>query len=39
MMRWMSHYLKGPGGEPLPYGLDLSAVRPDEKKEDADAPK
>lgn len=35
----MSHYLKGLGGEPPLYGLDLSAVRPDGKKEDADAPK
>jgi dipeptidyl aminopeptidase/acylaminoacyl peptidase len=39
LMRWMDHYLKGPGGEPPPYVLDLSAIRPDEKKEDADAPK
>jgi hypothetical protein len=21
-MRWMDHYLKGPGGEPPPYELD-----------------
>jgi dipeptidyl aminopeptidase/acylaminoacyl peptidase len=39
LMRWMNHYLKGPGGRPPPYGLDLSAVRPDEKKEDNDAKK
>lgn len=39
MMQWMSHYLKGPGGEPPPYGLDLSAVMFDEKKADDDAPK
>jgi hypothetical protein len=35
----MSHYLKDPGGEPSPYGLDLSEVRPDENKVDDDAPK
>jgi hypothetical protein len=22
LMRWMDHYLKGPGGEPPPYELD-----------------
>jgi dipeptidyl aminopeptidase/acylaminoacyl peptidase len=39
LMRWMNHYLKGPGGKPPPYGLDLSTVRPDEKKEDDDEQK
>jgi hypothetical protein len=39
MVQWMSHYIMGPGGEPPIYGLDLSAVRPDEKKEDEDAQK
>jgi hypothetical protein len=24
MMRWMDHYLKGPGGEPPPYALDYA---------------
>ena len=25
LMRWMDHYLKGPGGEPPPYELDHAA--------------
>jgi len=37
LMRWMNHYLKGPGGKPPPYKLDLSGIRPDEKKEETDA--
>ena len=30
LMRWMNHYLKGPGGAPPPYALDLSGIKPDE---------
>jgi dipeptidyl aminopeptidase/acylaminoacyl peptidase len=30
LMRWMNYYLKGPGGDPPPYALDLSAIRPEE---------
>ncbi len=26
-LRWLEHYLKGPGGEPPPYQLDYSAIR------------
>jgi len=25
LVRWMDHYLKGPGGEPPPYELDHAA--------------
>ncbi len=28
LMRWMNHYLKGPGGAPPPYELDLSEIKP-----------
>jgi len=27
LMRWMDHYLKGPGGAPPPYELELDAAR------------
>jgi dipeptidyl aminopeptidase/acylaminoacyl peptidase len=37
LMRWMNHYLKGPGGEPPAYALDLSEIKPKEKKEDGDS--
>jgi dipeptidyl aminopeptidase/acylaminoacyl peptidase len=30
LMRWMDHYLKGPGGEPPPYELDHAARLPEE---------
>jgi len=33
LMRWMNHYLKGPGGDPPPYGLDLSGIKTDEAKD------
>ncbi len=39
LMRWMNHYLKGPGGDPPPYMLDLSGIKPDEQEEDNDMPK
>ncbi|MHC4166500.1 MAG: alpha/beta hydrolase family protein [Planctomycetota bacterium] len=32
LMRWMNHYLKGPGGDPPAYALDLSQIKPEEKK-------
>jgi hypothetical protein len=35
----MNHYLKGPGGDPPPYMLDLSGIKPDEQEEDNDMPK
>jgi len=31
MMRWMEHYLKGPGGEPPAYELDYSKLNPEEE--------
>ncbi|MHC4145645.1 MAG: alpha/beta hydrolase family protein, partial [Planctomycetota bacterium] len=37
LMRWMNHYLKGPGGDPPEYALDLSEIKPEEKKDDADS--
>jgi len=37
LMRWMNHYLKGPGGDPPPYSLDLSKIKPEEKKDDAES--
>ena len=27
LVRWMDHYLKGPGGDPPPYELDLDSER------------
>ncbi|MHC4740661.1 MAG: S9 family peptidase [Planctomycetota bacterium] len=39
LMRWMNHYLKGPGGDPPPYLLDLSEIRPDEQEEEDEVPK
>jgi dipeptidyl aminopeptidase/acylaminoacyl peptidase len=36
LMRWMNHYLKGPGGDPPPYALDLSGIKPEEQQEDTD---
>ncbi|REK10011.1 MAG: S9 family peptidase [Planctomycetota bacterium] len=41
LLRWMEHYLKGPGGDPPPPDLDYASVKPkddktDEEKEDAD---
>jgi dipeptidyl aminopeptidase/acylaminoacyl peptidase len=33
LMRWMHHYLKGPGGDPPPYVLDLSGIKTDEAKD------
>ena len=36
LMRWMNHYLKGPGGDPPPHILDLSEIKPDEQEEDSD---
>ena len=29
MMRWMEHYLSGPGGDPPPYELNYAALDPD----------
>lgn len=37
LMRWMNHYLKGPGGNPPAYELDLSEIKPCEKEGDADS--
>ncbi|UCF14741.1 MAG: S9 family peptidase [Phycisphaerales bacterium] len=37
LMRWMNHYLKGPGGDPPAYELDLSQIKPKEKKDDDDS--
>jgi dipeptidyl aminopeptidase/acylaminoacyl peptidase len=37
MLRWMDHYLKGPGGEPPPYELELDAGKLG-LKADGDAP-
>ncbi|RJP35643.1 MAG: S9 family peptidase [Phycisphaerales bacterium] len=34
MIRWLEHYLLGPGGDPPSYELDYSAYRPKEKDED-----
>lgn len=34
LMRWMNHYLKGPGGNPPPYKLDLSGIRSGEQKQE-----
>ena len=28
LMRWMHHYLKGPGGDPPPHLLDLADIKP-----------
>jgi dipeptidyl aminopeptidase/acylaminoacyl peptidase len=36
LMRWMTHYLKGPGGDPPPYALDLSGIKPDKDTDDDD---
>jgi dipeptidyl aminopeptidase/acylaminoacyl peptidase len=33
LMQWMEHYLNGPGGEPPPYELDYSAVKPPKDEE------
>jgi len=35
LMRWMEHYLAGPGGEPPPYEIDYRL--PEEDPEDGDA--
>ena len=34
MLRWMEHYLQGPGGDPPPHALDLDEVRPTEDDEE-----
>ncbi len=34
-LRWMEHYLKGPGGEPPPYELDCGVDLKDEDRQDA----
>jgi dipeptidyl aminopeptidase/acylaminoacyl peptidase len=31
IMRWMDHYLKGPGGDPPPKDLDYGALQPQEE--------
>jgi dipeptidyl aminopeptidase/acylaminoacyl peptidase len=33
VLRWMDHYLKGPGGEPPPYAVDPEAAMATKKKE------
>jgi hypothetical protein len=35
MIRWMEHYLKGPGGDPPPAGIEypLQPKKAEEKKE------
>lgn len=35
LMRWMEHYLKGPGGEPPPYPLDYAELLGIEEEEDS----
>ncbi|UCG61008.1 MAG: S9 family peptidase [Candidatus Zixiibacteriota bacterium] len=30
-LRWMEHYLKGPGGDPPPYEVDYSKLKPETK--------
>ena len=35
-MRWMEHYLQGAGGDPPPYELDLSKVRPPKKESETE---
>lgn len=37
LMRWMNHYLKGPGGDPPPHELDLSEIKPKENEKDNDS--
>jgi dipeptidyl aminopeptidase/acylaminoacyl peptidase len=34
LMRWMRHYLKGPGGELPPHRLDLTGLKPSNGKDD-----
>jgi len=34
LLRWMNHYLQGPGGKEPPYELDLSEFIPKEEKKD-----
>jgi dipeptidyl aminopeptidase/acylaminoacyl peptidase len=29
LLRWMEHYLKGPGGDPPPYELDYGQLKPE----------
>ena len=36
MLRWMDHYLKGPGGEPPPYPTDPEGAMGHGDKEDAE---
>ncbi len=38
MLQWFEHYLKGPGGDPPPYELDYSKVKPP-KDDDEDGGK
>ena len=33
LMRWMNHYLKGPGGEPPPHLLNLTDFKPEEPRD------
>ena len=35
MMRWMEHYLQGPGGEPPPHELDYAEPEVDAEKAEA----
>jgi dipeptidyl aminopeptidase/acylaminoacyl peptidase len=37
LMRWMSHYLQGPGGEPPPYDIDYHPGEPRSETEEAAA--
>ena len=37
LMPWMNHYLKGPGGDPPSYELDLSQIRPTQENDDGDS--
>lgn len=36
LLRWMQHYLQGPGGNPPPADLDYASVKPKEKGGDKD---
>jgi hypothetical protein len=39
LLRWMQHYLQGPGGDPPPADLDYGAVKPPDTDEKEDGAK
>jgi dipeptidyl aminopeptidase/acylaminoacyl peptidase len=39
LLRWMQHYLQGPGGDPPPADLDYGAVKPPDTDEQEDGAK